>query len=263
VGTGDRVRAELDRRGLGDVGYCSNPEFLKEGVAIADFLRPDRVVVGDFRAADGDRVVALYEPLGAPILRTSVPTAEMIKYASNAFLATKISFINAMAEVCETAGADVTMLATAIGYDPRIGNRFLSAGLGFGGGCLPKDIRAFMARAGELGAEEALTFLREYKLALASRLATLVANVSTNASPLSGLGSPRLRMSTFDSRRLASELRVAKLISGVVRSRNNSWLSSMQPPSNHSRAWAYISVRLSAHRLELLALDPNHISLTL
>jgi len=106
----------------------------------------------------------VYAPLiadGVPFLVTDYPTAELVKVAANSFLATKISFINAMAEVCEAAGADVTQLAQAIGYDPRIGNRFLAAGLGFGGGCLPKDIRAFMARAGELGAEEALTFLRE------------------------------------------------------------------------------------------------------
>lgn len=136
VGTGERVRAELDKRGLDDVGYCSNPEFLKEGVAIADFLSPDRVVVGGFRPADGDKVAALYAPLGAPILRTSVPTAEMIKYASNAFLATKISFINEIANVCEEVGADVTEVAEGMGLDGRIGPRFLSAGVGFGGSCL-------------------------------------------------------------------------------------------------------------------------------
>ena len=151
VGTGERVRAELDRRGLGDVGYCSNPEFLKEGVAIADFLRPDRVVVGDFRAADGDRVAALYEPLGAPILRTSVPTAEMIKYASNAFLATKISFINEIANVCEEVGADVTEVAEGMGLDGRIGPKFLQAGVGFGGSCFPKDVSALKQLAGNSG----------------------------------------------------------------------------------------------------------------
>lgn len=151
VGTGERVRAELDRRGLHEVGYCSNPEFLKEGVAIADFLRPDRVVVGDFRPADGDRVAALYAPLGAPILRTSVPTAEMIKYASNAFLATKISFINEIANVCEEVGADVTEVAEGMGLDPRIGPRFLSAGVGFGGSCFFKDISALKQLAGNSG----------------------------------------------------------------------------------------------------------------
>lgn len=151
VGTGERVRAELDKRGLEHVGYCSNPEFLKEGVAIADFLSPDRVVIGDFRAADGDTVAALYEPLGAPILRTSVPTAEMIKYASNAFLATKISFINEIANVCEEVGADVTEVAEGMGLDARIGPKFLSAGVGFGGSCFPKDVSALKQLAGNSG----------------------------------------------------------------------------------------------------------------
>ncbi len=151
VGTGERVRMEMDKRGLAHVGYCSNPEFLKEGVAIADFLDPDRVVVGDFRPGDGDRVAALYEPLGAPVLRTSVPTAEMIKYASNAFLATKISFINEIANVCEEVGADVTEVARGMGLDPRIGPQFLSAGVGFGGSCFPKDVSALKQLAGNSG----------------------------------------------------------------------------------------------------------------
>ena len=151
VGTGERVRMELDKRGLSGVGYCSNPEFLKEGVAIADFLDPDRVVVGDFRAEDGDRVAALYAPLGAPVRRTSVPTAEMIKYASNAFLATKISFINEIANVCEEVGADVTEVAEGMGLDARIGPKFLSAGVGFGGSCFPKDVSALKQLAGNSG----------------------------------------------------------------------------------------------------------------
>ncbi len=141
-----------------------NPEFLREGFAVADTLRPDRLVVG----TDSPRAIELLREVyaelldaGVPLLVTDFATAELVKSAANAFLATKISFINAMAEVCEAAGADVTALADALGHDPRIGRRFLNAGLGFGGGCLPKDIRAFMARAGELGAAEALTFLRE------------------------------------------------------------------------------------------------------
>lgn len=141
-----------------------NPEFLREGFAVADTLHPDRLVVGVRSQRAEDLLREVYAPLIAqdvPFLVTDFPTAELVKVAANSFLATKISFINAMAEVCEAAGADVTQLAEAIGYDPRIGNRFLAAGLGFGGGCLPKDIRAFMARAGELGAEEALAFLRE------------------------------------------------------------------------------------------------------
>lgn len=141
-----------------------NPEFLREGFAVEDTLRPNRLVVG----VSSDRAETLlkevYEDLLAldiPWIRADLPTSELVKVAANSFLATKISFINAMAEICEAASGDVTVLAKAIGYDPRIGNRFLQAGIGFGGGCLPKDIRAFMARADELGARQALEFLRE------------------------------------------------------------------------------------------------------
>ncbi|BCW55722.1 UDP-glucose 6-dehydrogenase [Arthrobacter sp. StoSoilB19] len=145
-----------------------NPEFLREGHAVSDTLRPDRLVYG---VADGseehdavrvlDHVYTVPLEAGTPRLVTDLPTAELVKTAANSFLATKISFINAMAELCDAAGADVTLLADAIGLDDRIGRKFLNAGIGFGGGCLPKDIRAFMARAGELGADQALTFLRE------------------------------------------------------------------------------------------------------
>jgi UDPglucose 6-dehydrogenase len=149
-----------------DVEIAWNPEFLREGFAVHDTLHPDRIVLGVQR--DSQRAEAavreLYGPLlaaGVPFLMTDLQTAELVKVSANAFLATKISFINAISEVCEAAGADVSLLADALGYDPRIGRQFLNAGLGFGGGCLPKDIRAFMARAGELGADQALTFLRE------------------------------------------------------------------------------------------------------
>ena len=151
VGTGERVRAELDARGLSQVGYCSNPEFLKEGAAIQDFLHPDRVVIGAFDPAHGDRVEALYRALGAPVVRTTVPSAEMVKYASNAFLATKISFINEIANVCEEVGADVVVVAEGMGHDPRIGNSFLRAGIGFGGSCFPKDVAALKQLAGNSG----------------------------------------------------------------------------------------------------------------
>jgi UDPglucose 6-dehydrogenase len=151
VGTGERVRAELDARGMSHVGYCSNPEFLKEGAAIEDFLAPDRVVIGDFDPRHGDRVAALYAPLDAPIVRTSVPSAEMVKYASNAFLATKISFINEIANVCEEVGADVEVVARGMGLDRRIGSAFLRAGVGFGGSCFPKDVTALKQLAGNSG----------------------------------------------------------------------------------------------------------------
>ncbi|MEV8568076.1 UDP-glucose/GDP-mannose dehydrogenase family protein [Streptomyces sp. NPDC051322] len=141
-----------------------NPEFLREGFAVQDTLRPDRIVVG-VRSERSEKLLReVYAgPIGegSPFVVTDFPTAELVKTAANSFLATKISFINAMAEVCEAAEGDVAKLAEALGHDERIGKKFLRAGIGFGGGCLPKDIRAFMARAGELGADQALTFLRE------------------------------------------------------------------------------------------------------
>ncbi|MGW3425271.1 UDP-glucose dehydrogenase family protein [Streptomyces phaeochromogenes] len=147
-----------------DVELAWNPEFLREGFAVQDTLHPDRIVAG-VRSERSEKllreVYATPMAEGSPFVLTDFPTAELVKTAANSFLATKISFINAMAEVCEAAGGDVVKLAEAIGYDDRIGKKFLRAGIGFGGGCLPKDIRAFMARAGELGADQALTFLRE------------------------------------------------------------------------------------------------------
>ena len=141
-----------------------NPEFLREGFAVADTLRPDRLVFGVESEWAETQLRAAFAPVidqGAPVVVTDFATAELVKVAANSFLATKISFINAMAEVCEATGADVTQLATAIGYDPRIGRRFLAPGLGFGGGCLPKDIRAYIHRANELGVGQAVSFLRE------------------------------------------------------------------------------------------------------
>ncbi|KOG57381.1 UDP-glucose 6-dehydrogenase [Streptomyces griseoflavus] len=147
-----------------DVELAWNPEFLREGFAVQDTLHPDRIVIG----VDGGRAEEVLREVyakpvaeGSPFVVADFPTAELVKTSANSFLATKISFINAMAEVCEAAGGDVVKLAEAIGHDERIGKKFLRAGIGFGGGCLPKDIRAFMARAGELGADQALTFLRE------------------------------------------------------------------------------------------------------
>ena len=149
-----------------EVEIAWNPEFLREGYAVKDTIEPDRIVLGtraDNTQAEQIAREVYATPLetGTPFVVTDLQTAELVKVSANAFLATKISFINAVSEVCEIVGADVTQLADAIGYDDRIGRKFLGAGLGFGGGCLPKDIRAFMARAGELGADQALTFLRE------------------------------------------------------------------------------------------------------
>ena len=183
--------AALSPEGIA-VEIAWNPEFLREGFAVHDTLHPDRIVVGvqeDSRLAE-DAIRAMYAPLlddGVPFLLTDLQTAELVKVSANAFLATKISFINAISEVCEAAGADVTTLADALGYDARIGRRFLNAGLGFGGGCLPKDIRAFMARAGELGANQALTFLREVD-SINMRRRTRMVDLATTACGGSLLG---------------------------------------------------------------------------
>ena len=163
VGTATRLRnrlLELNPK----VDLAWNPEFLREGFAVEDTLRPNRLVVGvvnDSAERILKEVYASNLKENTPWVRADLPTAELVKVAANSFLATKISFINAMAEICEATGGDVTVLAKAIGYDPRIGSRFLQAGIGFGGGCLPKDIRAFMARAEELGAKQAVEFLKE------------------------------------------------------------------------------------------------------
>jgi len=151
VGTGAALEAELARRGHDHIRYCSNPEFLREGSAIQDFLHPDRVVVGAEDPEVCARVSSLYEPLGAPIICTTVASAEMIKYASNAFLATKISFINEIANVCEATGADVRTVAHGMGLDHRIGPHFLQAGIGYGGSCFPKDVSALKQLAGNSG----------------------------------------------------------------------------------------------------------------
>ena len=163
VGTADRL-SRIVKEINPDIELAWNPEFLREGFAVEDTLRPNRLVVGVTSDRAEDILKEVYAPLLAnnvPWIRSDLPTAELVKVAANSFLATKISFINAMAEICEAAGGDVTVLAKAIGYDPRIGSRFLQAGIGFGGGCLPKDIRAFMARSEELGARQSLEFLRE------------------------------------------------------------------------------------------------------
>ena len=169
-----------------------NPEFLREGYAVKDTITPDRIVLGvgegESRAEEIAREVYA-QPLAqnTPFIVTDLQTAELVKVSANAFLATKISFINAVSEICEIAGADVVKLADAIGHDERIGRKFLGAGLGFGGGCLPKDIRAFMARAGELGADQALTFLREVD-AINMRRRDRVVDLAKNAFDGSLLG---------------------------------------------------------------------------
>lgn len=150
-GTGEKIRARLDSHDLGHVGYVSNPEFLAEGSAVADFMNPDRIVVGAFVEADGRRVEELYRPLSAEIVRADVASAEMIKLASNAFLATKISFANEIANVCEETGADVALVTQGMGLDSRIGPKFLRPGIGYGGSCFPKDVAALKQLAGNSG----------------------------------------------------------------------------------------------------------------
>jgi UDPglucose 6-dehydrogenase len=151
VGTGDSIKRAFEEQGKAGFRYVSCPEFLKEGSALKDFLEPDRVVVGDEGDWAGDAVVELYAPLEAPLVRTDIRSAEMVKLASNAFLATKISFINEIANVCEETGADVVEVARGMGLDDRIGPKFLQAGIGFGGSCFPKDVAALKQLAGNSG----------------------------------------------------------------------------------------------------------------
>ncbi|MGI8947491.1 MAG: UDP-glucose dehydrogenase family protein, partial [Ornithinimicrobium sp.] len=167
VGTAERLSDRIEALTPDSVTahLAWNPEFLREGLAVQDTLHPDRLVLG-VTTEYAERVLRevyarTIEADKTPVVVTNLPTAEMVKVAANSFLATKISFINAMSEICEIAGADVTQLADAIGYDARIGRKFLNAGIGFGGGCMPKDIRAFTARAGELGASASVAFLAE------------------------------------------------------------------------------------------------------
>jgi UDPglucose 6-dehydrogenase len=151
VGTGRSVRHRLDERGLENVGYVSNPEFTAEGTAVRDFMQPDRIVIGAFEDADGDLVERLHEGISAPVVRSDVASAEMIKLAANAALVTRISFINEIANVCEATGADVVTVAQGVGLDRRIGSQFLRAGIGYGGSCFPKDSLALKQLAANSG----------------------------------------------------------------------------------------------------------------
>jgi UDPglucose 6-dehydrogenase len=164
VGTAAELRKQMSELTGFLVHLAWNPEFLREGTALEDSLRPDRIVVGSWDQYSVEKIREVYRPIlnaGTPFLSLDVETAELVKVAANAFLATKISFINAMAEIAEATGADAVALAEAIGHDERIGKKFLRTGIGFGGGCLPKDIRGFIARAEELGVGSALDFLKD------------------------------------------------------------------------------------------------------
>lgn len=164
VGTAAKLQELLERKFGDGVSLVWNPEFLREGFAVKDTLNPDRIVLGSPKTESAKTVLEVYSPItrqNTPVVITDFATAELVKVAANAFLATKISFINAFADLCDAVGADVSTLADAIGYDERIGRKFLNAGIGFGGGCLPKDIRALQARADELGLSEQFNFLAE------------------------------------------------------------------------------------------------------
>jgi UDPglucose 6-dehydrogenase len=151
VGTGEKVRAALEARGLANVGYVSNPEFLAEGTAVRDFMNPDRIVIGAFDAQDSSAIESLYSGIDAPVVQTDVASAEMIKLAANAFLSTRISFINEIANVCELVGADVESVAQGVGLDHRLGPHFFRAGVGWGGSCFGKDVSALKQLAGNSG----------------------------------------------------------------------------------------------------------------
>ncbi len=170
-----------------------NPEFLREGYAVHDTLHPNRIVLGTTEPAAERTLREVYAtPIaaGTPVVVTDLPTAELVKVSANAFLATKISFINAMAELCEATGADVTLLSEALGHDERIGRRFLSSGLGFGGGCLPKDIRALVARADEIGRPESVDFLRSVDEINLRRRDRVVEMAAALVGSFQGCGSP-------------------------------------------------------------------------
>ena len=193
VGTAARL-AELIAARAPEVTLVWNPEFLREGFAVQDTVSPDRLVYGVAEGAAGERAARILDEVyhsavsaGTPVIVTDYATAELVKVSANAFLATKISFINAMAEIAEATGADVTRLADAIGHDARIGRRFLNAGVGFGGGCLPKDIRAFSARARELGKGDAVRFLDEVDKINLRRRARVVDLVEEEAGALKGV----------------------------------------------------------------------------
>lgn len=190
VGTAAEIQKYLDEKLSFRVPVAWNPEFLREGTALQDSLTPDRVVIGVSDSYSEVLLRELYRPvtdLDIPLLTLDIPTSELVKVAANSFLATKISFINAMAEIAEIAGADAVKLAEAIGHDERIGNKFLRTGIGFGGGCLPKDIRAFQARAEELGVGEAVSFLADVEAINLRRRTRVLAIAQEELGDLTGI----------------------------------------------------------------------------
>jgi UDPglucose 6-dehydrogenase len=213
IGTGDFVARVVGRTATHPFEVVSNPEFLREGSALADFMKPDRVVIGAKRPEIGAEVARLYEPLGAPILLTTIYTAEMIKYASNSFLATRISFINEMARICERADADVKVVAEGMGLDRRIGSLFLEAGIGYGGSCLPKDVKALATMAERYGYHPGLLHTvmeinRDQRLLIVDRLKECLGTLRGQVIGLLGLA---FKPNTDDLREAAS-LDVARLL---------------------------------------------------
>ncbi|HYU20586.1 MAG TPA: UDP-glucose/GDP-mannose dehydrogenase family protein [Chloroflexota bacterium] len=206
IGTGDWVAGVLARQGSVQAPVVSNPEFLREGSAIADFQRPDRVVLGADDRPAAERVAQLYAPLKAPILITDLRTAEMIKYASNAFLATKISFINEIASICERMGADVKEVARGMGLDPRIGPAFLDAGVGYGGSCFPKDVQALAHMAALSGCHPQLLravmdINRDARLSVILKLRSALGGLEERTIGILGLA---FKPNTDDMREAAS-----------------------------------------------------------
>jgi UDPglucose 6-dehydrogenase len=214
VGTGAHVRVRLDARGLTNVGYVSNPEFTAEGTAVADFMHPDRVVVGGFEEDDAERVVALHDGIGGEVVRTDVHSAELVKLAANAFLSTRISFINEIANVCELVGADVVDVARGVGLDHRLGPHFLNAGIGFGGSCFPKDVTALKQLAGNSGYPflllQAVWEVNELqKRRVVQKLKRRLGSLRGRTVALLGLA---FKPNTDDTREAASRVIAARLI---------------------------------------------------
>ncbi|HUK77240.1 MAG TPA: UDP-glucose/GDP-mannose dehydrogenase family protein [Thermoleophilia bacterium] len=245
VGTGERVVAELQAAGASSIGYVSNPEFLREGAAVDDVLHPDRIVIGSYRDTDGDEVEALFAGIETTVVRTSVATAEMIKYASNAFLATKISFINEIANVCEAVGADVRTVADGMGLDHRIGPHFLQAGIGYGGSCFPKDVQALKQLAGNSGYHfQLLNAVIEVNHLQKRRV---LGKLKERVGPLRGRRVALLGLTfkphTDDLREAASIVLAARLRAEGVRV---SAYDPMVPPGTHGDLFPGIEIAASA-----------------
>jgi UDPglucose 6-dehydrogenase len=221
VGTGDSIKRIFGEQGKSELRYVSCPEFLKEGAAVDDFLNPDRVVVGDDGDWAGDAVVELYSPLDAPLVRTDIKSAEMVKLASNAFLATKISFINEIANVCEETGADVVEVARGMGLDDRIGPKFLQAGIGFGGSCFPKDVTALKQLAGNSGYHFQLlnSVIEVNELQKRRVIAKLEKHLGTLVGKEIGLLGLAFKPNTDDMREASSLVLAARLQAGGARVR--------------------------------------------